>query len=71
MTSELAPLRLKIETLPILAATRKDNCLGITSAIAWPDGTIDVMVRKPIADLYAELSPDQIHDVVTIVRSRG
>lgn len=58
------PIRMKIETLPLLAASRKSNSLNIARAVAWSDGTIDINVEKSIADTFAELSPDQIHELV-------
>jgi hypothetical protein len=56
---------MKVETLPLLAATRPNNALRIASAVAWSDGTIDVHVGRTIADAFAELTPDQIHELAS------
>ncbi len=61
---------MKIETLPLLAASRKGNALNISRAVAWSDGTIDINVEKAIADTFAELSPGQIHALVLTYGNR-
>lgn len=71
MASNLVPLRIKIETLPLLAANATDKCLKISEALAWPDGTIDILVTKPIADTFGELTVDEIHETLERLANAG